>query len=152
MNETALLQQILPLFRRDENMLVPPGDDCALLKFGDRCLLAAADQVISNVHYYEDTPLDGAVAATTFVVAGKHAVLAIHNGGDEFATGVIVRDTLAVNHFACLGQKLVPYLGQKRLHLLYFVGRDGRTCIALDTASTVATLKVAQKLLFEYVE
>lgn len=55
MNETALLQKILPLFRRDENMLVPPGDDCALLKFGDRCLLAAADQVISNVHYYENT-------------------------------------------------------------------------------------------------
>ena len=34
--------------------------------------------------------LDGTVAAATLVVAGEHAVLAIDDGGHEFATGVVV--------------------------------------------------------------
>ena len=34
--------------------------------------------------------LDGAVAAATLVVAGEDTVLAVHDGGDEFATGVMV--------------------------------------------------------------
>ena len=96
--------------------------------------------------------LDGAVAAFTLVVAGEHAVLAIDDGGHEFATGVVVGDALTLDDLAGLGQQLVPYLGQQGLDLFHLVGGDGCARIALDAAGTVATLKVAQKLLFEYVE
>ena len=55
MNESALLKKILPFFHAADNIPGGPGDDCALLKFGNKYLLAAADQVISNVHYLADT-------------------------------------------------------------------------------------------------
>ena len=95
---------------------------------------------------------DGAVATATLIVAGKHTILAIHNRGNKFTTRVVVRDTLTLYDFACLRQQLVPYLGQQSLHLFHLIGCDGRTSITFDTASTIATLKVAQEFLFEYVE
>lgn len=96
--------------------------------------------------------LDGAVAAAPLVVAGEHAVLAIDDGGHEFATGVVIRDTLTLDDLAGLGQQIIPYLGQQGLDLFHLVGSDGCARIAFDAASAIATLKVAQKLLFEYVE
>ena len=96
--------------------------------------------------------LDGAVTTTTLIVAGEHAVLAIDDGGHEFTAGVVIRDTLALYDLACLGQQLIPYLGQQGLDLFHLVGGDGCARIAFDAAGTIATLKVAQKLLFEYVE
>jgi hypothetical protein len=45
--------------------------------------------------------LDGAVAASTLVVAGEHAVFAIDDGGDKFAAGVVIRDALTLDDFAC---------------------------------------------------
>ena len=122
-------------------------------------ILAYADRVeVARYGFVEgDTPLavgalDGAVAAATLVVAGEHAVLAIDDGGHEFATGVVVGDALTLDDLAGLGQQFVPYLGQQGLDLFYLVGGDGCARVALDAAGTIATLKVAQKLLFEYVE
>ena len=62
MNESELLQIILPAFHADKTVAVGVGDDCALLQFGNKYLLAAADQVIGNIHYVPDTPPE-AVAA-----------------------------------------------------------------------------------------
>ena len=55
MNESELLKKILPVFHIASDVTVPPGDDCAMLEFGGKYLLAAADQLISNVHYLYDT-------------------------------------------------------------------------------------------------
>jgi len=54
-NESELLKKILPVFHIASDVTVPPGDDCAMLEFGGKYLLAAADQLISNVHYLYDT-------------------------------------------------------------------------------------------------
>lgn len=89
MNETTLLQKILPLLHCSADMPVPPGDDCALLEFGNKYLLAAADQVISKVHYLVDTSPER--------IAGK---LLKRNLSDIAAMGGIPRWallTLAVN-------------------------------------------------------
>jgi len=57
MSEDAILARVLAGLRRDEAMILGPGDDCAVLEFGGRWLLAAVDQVVSDVHYQAgDTP------------------------------------------------------------------------------------------------
>ena len=48
--------------------------------------------------------LDGAIAASSLVVAGEHAVLAIDDRGHEFSTTIVVGDALFVDDFAGLGQ------------------------------------------------
>ena len=80
MNESSILQKILPMFHAGNDVAVPPGDDCALLEFGNKFLLAAADQVISNVHYLVDTAPE--------LVAGK---LLKRNLSDIAAMGGIPR-------------------------------------------------------------
>lgn len=57
MNESTLINQLKQIFScRSRDTVVGPGDDCAVLEFGGKYLLAAADQVIKNVHYLPDTP------------------------------------------------------------------------------------------------
>lgn len=56
MTESDILKAILPTFHGTADTIVGPGDDCAVLKFGDKYLLAAADGVISSVHYLPETP------------------------------------------------------------------------------------------------
>ena len=55
MNESDLLKKILPAFHTSIDMPVGPGDDCAMMEFRGKFMQAAADQVISNVHYLADT-------------------------------------------------------------------------------------------------
>ncbi len=56
MNELKLLDNIIPLLPQNNNTLVGPGDDCAVVKFDRELVLLAADQVVSSVHYSTDTP------------------------------------------------------------------------------------------------
>lgn len=51
MNESQLLKHILPTLKQSQDIIVGPGDDCAVIKFGNELLLAAVDQLISDVHY-----------------------------------------------------------------------------------------------------
>lgn len=56
MNEIKLLEKILPDLKQDKNVFLGPGDDCAALDLGTGdLLLAAVDQLISEVHYDRST-------------------------------------------------------------------------------------------------
>ncbi len=56
MTESALIDQLQKIFSTHRDTVAGPGDDCAVLSFGHKYLLAAVDQVISNVHYLPGTP------------------------------------------------------------------------------------------------
>ena len=56
-NELALLDAILPLLPKNDQVITGPGDDCAVLKWNDAWdLLVTADQLIEAVHYTPETP------------------------------------------------------------------------------------------------
>ena len=57
MNEESFVRKLSLLFPQSPDVRVGPGDDCAVLDFGaPDFILAAVDQVISEVHYTRDTP------------------------------------------------------------------------------------------------
>ena len=64
MQECELLKRLLPLFPGEgDNIVAGIGDDAAIVKFGNRLLLAAADQLIGNIHYLQsETPAEKAGA------------------------------------------------------------------------------------------
>lgn len=56
MNEESFVRKLTALFPQSPDVTVGPGDDCAVLDLGTPDLiLAAVDQVISEVHYTKDT-------------------------------------------------------------------------------------------------
>ncbi|MDD4817659.1 MAG: thiamine-phosphate kinase [Victivallaceae bacterium] len=54
MDELGLLAKILPMLPDRPDVAVPPGDDAAAVRIGGRLLLAASDQLASDVHFYLD--------------------------------------------------------------------------------------------------
>ena len=57
MDEENFTQKLGVLFRQGKDVATGPGDDCAVIDDGtDRLLLAAADQLISSVHYLDGCP------------------------------------------------------------------------------------------------
>lgn len=58
MNEEIFTQKLAALFTQRGDVLVGPGDDCAVLDLGlgDDLILAAADQAVSSIHYLPDCP------------------------------------------------------------------------------------------------
>jgi len=57
MKEKDFLNSIFPLLKQGEDIIVGPGDDCAVIDIGDsqNYFLLAVDQLISNVHYDHET-------------------------------------------------------------------------------------------------
>ena len=56
MNEESFVRKLSALFPQSPDVAVGPGDDCAVLDLGTAdLLLAAVDQVISDVHYTKET-------------------------------------------------------------------------------------------------
>lgn len=57
MNEESFTKKLAAMFPQGSDVMVGPGDDCAVLDLGAKDLiLAAVDQVISKVHYLEGCP------------------------------------------------------------------------------------------------
>ena len=62
-SELALLDSILPILPGNDQVIVGPGDDCAVLKWNDAYdLLVTVDQLIESVHYTPETPPEEAGA------------------------------------------------------------------------------------------
>ena len=62
-SELALLKTILPLLPGNDQVIVGPGDDCAVLKWNEEYdLLVTVDQLIESVHYTPETPPEEAGA------------------------------------------------------------------------------------------
>ena len=56
MNETSLLNSVLPKLEQGAEIIVPPGDDCAVIEMGtEQLYLMSVDQLVESVHY---DPLD----------------------------------------------------------------------------------------------
>ena len=56
MDEESFIRKITSFFPQGPDVKTGPGDDCAVLDLGlEYLLLAAADQVIENVHYRKGT-------------------------------------------------------------------------------------------------
>ena len=56
MNEESFVRKLTAMFPQSPEVTVGPGDDCAVLDLGTSALLlAAVDQVISDVHYTRET-------------------------------------------------------------------------------------------------
>ena len=56
LNEDAIVEKIVGQLRLDQRVKIGPGDDCAVVAFGESYLLLKADCVIEGVHFSSDTP------------------------------------------------------------------------------------------------
>ena len=63
MSEDTILHKVLGRLHQDRDTVLGPGDDCAVLAFGGKWLLAATDQVASEVHYDPASTAPEAIAA-----------------------------------------------------------------------------------------
>jgi thiamine-monophosphate kinase len=63
MNEKEILDRIPKIFPQGEEVLIGPGDDCAVLDFGmDSYFLMAVDQLVSDIHYDRDSTFAAKIA------------------------------------------------------------------------------------------
>ena len=63
MGEDALIEQLVKGLDQSEDVLVGPGDDCAVVDLGSRagedvCQLLKTDAIVEGVHYLSDTPAE----------------------------------------------------------------------------------------------
>ncbi len=63
MNEKDILDKIPNIFPQRGEVLIGPGDDCAVLDFGlDRLYLMAVDQLVSDIHYKKSSAFAAKIA------------------------------------------------------------------------------------------
>ena len=91
--EAEFLNKVLPLLKTSANVIIPPGDDCAGVKIdgANKILLLASDQIIGNVHYFQNSTPPEKVGAKLLkrnlsdiaAMGGKglYALVNIANGG-----------------------------------------------------------------------
>src|SRR5260370_17347105 len=54
--EDAVVEEITRKLRFDERVEIGPGDDCAVVRWGDNLQLLKTDCVIEGIHFLPDTP------------------------------------------------------------------------------------------------
>ncbi len=56
-DENSLIEAMRQIFVMRDNVVLGPGDDCAIVEFGagSKDLLLAVDQLIGDVHYFQDS-------------------------------------------------------------------------------------------------
>ncbi len=101
---------------------------------------------------FAESLLESAEAHAIGAVAGEHTVLALDNLSDEVALDVAVGHAFLFNSLFGSGEKIVPYLREHTLDLLFLLIRDRSTGIALDATFTEAFFEVAAKEAFNHVE
>ena len=57
-SEDSFLHSLFPQLKTTSDVLVGPGDDCAVIDAGDKCLVIGVDQVIEGRHYLPETPAE----------------------------------------------------------------------------------------------
>jgi hypothetical protein len=96
--------------------------------------------------------LDQAIAPTLVVCASKDAILVVDDREDPFAGRIQVRESLGLNHPACLFGHLRQELRQDGFQVREFVIGDRTACVALNTTAAAAGVEVATKLLLQDVQ
>ena len=113
----------------DSAWVVPPGDDCAALAFGDDLLLIAVDQIVGGKHYY----LDGPEAASPETAGRK---LLARNLSDIAAMGGIPTACLLAGAF---GPRRDPAWIERFYDGVIALARDyGIAMVGGDLATTPA--------------
>ncbi len=113
----------------DSSWVVPPGDDCAALAFGDELLLIAVDQIVGGKHYY----LYGPEAASPEAAGRK---LLARNLSDIAAMGGIPTACLLAGAF---GPRRDPAWIERFYDGIIALARDyGVAMVGGDLASTPA--------------
>lgn len=109
--ELELLDTILPTLKQNDSVITGPGDDCAVVAFGNRKLLLAVDQVTENIHFTGDTAPERAGAklvkrnlSDIAAMGGEPLwmLLAVSNGN---------RDIEWVKRFICGAEKAAEEYG-----------------------------------------
>lgn len=136
-SELALLGAILPLLPGNDQVIVGPGDDCAVLKWNDAYdLLVTVDQLIEGVHYTPETPPEEAGAKLM-----KRNLSDIAAMGGEPLWAVV---TLAADSDA---GRLVPFMtGVAREAARYGTAVCGGDISALPVQGVVTTLTLAGRV------
>lgn len=81
-SEEDLLQKIFPMISLNGDLLVGPGDDCAVIKSGSANLAVTVDQLIEGRHYLPETT---AYAAGRKLMARNLSDIAAMGGKPKFA-------------------------------------------------------------------
>ena len=95
---------------------------------------------------------DGAIAHSTFAVAGKHTVFTVDDGCYQVAFFVNVSDTPFFNLLFSLRQEVIPYHRQNLFQLLVFFFCDRRAGITFDAAFSETFVEIAAEKTFNQVE
>ena len=136
-SELALLKAILPILPGNDQVIVGPGDDCAVLKWSDEYdLLVTVDQLIASVHYTPETPPEEAGAKLM-----KRNLSDIAAMGGEPLWAVV---TLAADSDD--GQLARFMAGVAREAARYGTAVCGGDISALPAKGTVTTLTLAGKV------
>jgi thiamine-monophosphate kinase len=80
--ETSFLKKLFPLLNTNEDVLVPAGDDCAVIEAGGRKLALSVDQLIEGKHYL---PVSGPYKAGRKLMARNLSDLAAMGAKPLFA-------------------------------------------------------------------
>ena len=81
-SETGFLDALFPMLQSSEDILLPPGDDCAVINAGSKKLALTVDQVIEGRHYLKE---DGPFAAGRKLMARNLSDLAAVGAEPLFA-------------------------------------------------------------------
>ena len=57
-SEDSFLRSLFPQLSSAADVSLGPGDDCAVVDFGEKSLVIGVDQVIENRHYLPGTPAE----------------------------------------------------------------------------------------------
>lgn len=57
-SEDTFLKSLFTKLNSNDDLLLGPGDDCAVIRCGDKSLVIGVDQVIEGRHYLSDTPAE----------------------------------------------------------------------------------------------
>ena len=118
--ELELLDTILPTLKQNDSVITGPGDDCAVVAFGNRKLLLAVDQVTENIHFTGDTAPERAGAklvkrnlSDIAAMGGEPLwmLLAVSNGNRDI-------EWVKIGHFA--GEKPVQSLSNNIIELIAY--------------------------------
>jgi hypothetical protein len=95
---------------------------------------------------------DGAITTAFIIIAGKDAILVVHNRSHQVTFTIGIDHTLLLYHGASFGRKLVPNQRKHLFQFLHLVQLYGSTGIALNATNPLAGTQVTQELLAQDIE
>lgn len=138
--EFGLIKRLTQDLQRSESVIEGVGDDCAVVRFGDRLMLVSTDASVEDVHFTTRT-------ASARAIGWKAAASAI---SDIAAMGGEARYVLVT--FACPSEVSVERLEELFQGLHEAVEAAGAVIIGGDTTQSLARIVLSVTVIGEAVE